>query len=202
MERIQIERISEKNKISDRSSGSGGHCVTPGAAETFSAVSRVRHYDRVPYPDCRHLRFPRDEVGIRHIGGPEIGLTTAFYAGALGMAMGYGFLHKLSYGKTLCLTILAYILEMSYKIIFSIYVLGIADALTGAIDRFTTFLRWIWTPLSSVFGFDPDPGKAMLTTSGMVMLGIVFILNAYCYAYLNMEIGGNVLKRLKGGIRG
>ena len=72
----------------------------------------------------------------------------------------------------------------------------------GAIDRFTTFLRWIWTPLSSVFGFDPDPGKAMLTTSGMVMLGIVFILNAYCYAYLNMEIGGNVLKRLKGGIRG
>ena len=104
MERIQIERISEKNKISDRSGGSGGHRVTPGAAETF--------------------------------------------------------------------------------------------------DRFTTFLRWIWTPLSSVFGFDPDPGKAMLTTSGMVMLGIVFILNAYCYAYLNMEIGGNVLKRLKGGIRG
>lgn len=139
---------------------------------------------------------------VTMIGGPEIGLTTAFYAGALGMAMGYGFLHKLSYGKTLCLTILAYILEMSYKIIFSIYVLGIADALTGAIDRFTTFLRWIWTPLSSVFGFDSDPGKAMLTTSGMVMLGIVFILNAYCYAYLNMEIGGNVLKRLKGGIRG
>ena len=139
---------------------------------------------------------------VTMIGGPEIGLTTAFYAGALGMAMGYGFLHKMSYGKTLCLTILAYILEMSYKIIFSIYVLGIADALTGAIDRFTTFLRWIWTPLSSVFGFDPDPGKAMFTTSGMVMLGIVFILNAYCYAYLNMEIGGNVLKRLKGGIRG
>lgn len=139
---------------------------------------------------------------VTMIGGPEIGLTTAFYAGALGMAMGYGFLHKMSYGKTLCLTILAYILEMSYKIIFSIYVLGIADALTGAIDRFTTFLRWIWTPLSSVFGFDPDPGKAMLTTSGMVMLGIIFILNAYCYAYLNMEIGGNVLKRLKGGIRG
>ena len=138
---------------------------------------------------------------VTMIGGPEIGLTTAFYAGALGMAMGYGFFHKLSYGKTLCLTILAYIFEMSYKIIFSIYVLGIADALTGAIDRFTTFLRWIWTPLSSVFGFDPDPGKAMLTTSGMVMLGIVFILNAYCYAYLNMEIGGNVLKRLKGGIR-
>ena len=44
---------------------------------------------------------------VTMIGGPEIGLTTAFYAGALGMAMGYGFLHKLSYGKTLCLTILA-----------------------------------------------------------------------------------------------
>lgn len=55
---------------------------------------------------------------VTMIGGPEIGLTTAFYAGALGMAMGYGFLHKLSYGKTLCLTILAYILEMSYKSYF------------------------------------------------------------------------------------
>ncbi|MFC2296782.1 MAG: DUF2232 domain-containing protein, partial [Prevotella sp.] len=42
---------------------------------------------------------------VTMIGGPEIGLTTAFYAGALGMAMGYGFLHKMSYGKTLCLTI-------------------------------------------------------------------------------------------------
>ena len=29
---------------------------------------------------------------VTMIGGPEIGLTTAFYAGALGMAMGYGFL--------------------------------------------------------------------------------------------------------------
>lgn len=212
MERIQIERISEKNKISDRSGGSGGHRVTSGASETFSTVSRVRHDDRVPIPIAVICDFHGMKWGfgtsagvvilVTMIGGPEIGLTTAFYAGALGMAMGYGFLHKLSYGKTLCLTILAYILEMSYKIIFSIYVLGIADALTGAIDRFTTFLRWIWIPLSSVFGFDPDPGKAMFTKSGMVMLGIVFILNAYCYAYLNMEIGGNVLKRLKGGIRG
>ena len=63
-------------------------------------------------------------------GGPEIGLTTAFYAGALGMAMGYGFRHKLSYKKTICLTALAYIVEMTYKIIFSIYILGIADALS------------------------------------------------------------------------
>lgn len=139
---------------------------------------------------------------VTMIGGPEIGLTTAFYAGALGMAMGYGFRHKLSHRKTMFLTALAYIIEMSYKIIFSIYILGIADALTASIERLTAFLRWIWTPLSFVFGFDPDPGKAMFTTSGMVMLGLVFILNAFCYAYLNMEIGKDVLKRLKGGMRG
>ncbi len=138
---------------------------------------------------------------VTMIGGPEIGLTTAFYAGALGMAMGYGFLHKLSYRKTLCLTALAYIIEMSYKIIFSIYVLGIADALTSAIDRFTTFLKWIWTPLAPIMGFDPDPGKAMFTTSGMVMVGLVFLLNAFCYAYLNIELGTDILKRLKGGMR-
>ena len=98
-------------------------------------------------------------------GGPEIGLTTAFYAGALGMAMGYGFRHKLSYKKTIGLTALAYIVEMTYKIIFSIYVLGIADALSGAIERFTTFIGWIWKPLATVLGYDPDPGKATLTLS-------------------------------------
>lgn len=35
----------------------------------------------------------------------------------------------------------------------------------------------------------------------MVMLGLVFILNAYCYAYLNQEIGVEILKRLKAGRR-
>lgn len=91
MERIQIERISKKNKIFDRSGGSGGHCVTPGAAETFSAVSRVRHYDRVPIPIAVICDFHGMKWGfgtsagvvilVTMIGGPEIGLTTAFYAG-------------------------------------------------------------------------------------------------------------------------
>ncbi len=140
-------------------------------------------------------------VLVTMIGGPEIGLTTAFYAGALGMAMGYGFRNHLSYGKTLCLTALAYIVEMSYKIVFSIYVLGIADALSGAIERFTTFINWIWKPLAEVLGYDPDPGKATLTTSGTIMVGLVFILNAFSYAYLNIELGSDILKRLKNGMR-
>lgn len=135
------------------------------------------------------------------IGGPELGFTTAFYAAALGLAMGYGFRHHLSFARTLHLTALAYIVEMSYKIAVSIYILGIADALTSAIDRFVSMIQWIWKPLSTIFGFDPDPGKAVFTTSGMVMLGLVFILNAYCYAYLNQEIGLEILKRLKAGRR-
>ena len=85
---------------------------------------------------------------VNMFGGPEIGLTTAFYAAALGLAMGYGFRHKLSYAKTLNLTALAYIVEMSYKIVFSIYILGIADALSSMIDRLVTFVRWAWQPLS------------------------------------------------------
>lgn len=138
---------------------------------------------------------------VNIIGGPEIGFTTAFYAAALGMAMGYGFRHKLSFAKTLHLTALAYVVEMSYKIAVSIYILGIADALTSAIDRFVSMIQWIWEPLSFLFHLDPDPGKAAFTTSGMVMLGLVFILNAYCYAYLNQEIGVEILKRLKAGRR-
>ena len=138
---------------------------------------------------------------VNMIGGPEIGMTTAFYAAALGLAMGYGFRHNWSFNKTMHLTSLAYIVEMSYKIAFSIYILGIADALSSAIDRFVTFIRWIWQPLSYLFGFDPDPGKAVFTTSGMVMVGLIFILNAYCYAYLNQELGRDVLKRLKAGRR-
>lgn len=138
---------------------------------------------------------------VNMIGGPEIGLTTAFYAAALGLAMGYGFGHNWSFNKTMHLTALAYVVEMSYKIIFSIYILGIADALSSAIDRLVTFLRWIWHPLSTVFGFDPDPGKAVFSTSGMVMVGLLFLVNAYCYAYLNQELGRDILKRLKAGLR-
>lgn len=138
---------------------------------------------------------------VNMIGGPEIGMTTAFYAAALGMAMGYGFRHNWSYQKTMHLTALAYVVEMSYKIIFSIYILGIADALSSAIDRLTAFIQWIWQPLSHVLGYDPDPGKAIFSTSGMVMMGLIFIMNAYCYAYLNQELGRDVLKRLKAGRR-
>ena len=138
---------------------------------------------------------------VNMFGGPEIGLTTAFYAAALGLAMGYGFRHKLSYAKTLNLTALAYIVEMSYKIVFSIYILGIADALSSMIDRLVTFVRWAWQPLSQIFGFDPDPGKTVFTTSGIIMVALIFVLNAYCYAYLNLEIGSDILKRIKAGRR-
>lgn len=138
---------------------------------------------------------------VNIIGGVELGITTAFYAAALGLALGYGFRHQLSAAKTIHLTALAYIVEMSYKIAVSIYILGIADALSAAIDRFTAFIQWLWKPLSTVAGFDPDPGKAAFTTSGMIMVGLVFILNAYCYAYLNHELGREVMKRVKAGRR-
>lgn len=134
---------------------------------------------------------------VTMIGGPEIGLTTAVYAGALGLALGYSFSHKLAYGRTIFLTAIAYLVEMSYKVIFSIYVLGIADALSSMLERFVTFLHWLWQPLSSLLGFDPDPGKAVFSLSGAVMVALVFLLNGWCYAYLNVELFSELLKRLR-----
>lgn len=134
---------------------------------------------------------------VTMIGGPEIGLTTAVYAGALGMAMAYGFSRKLSYGKTVALTALAYVVEMSYKIIFSIYVLGIADALSSVLERFITLISWVWHPLAGLMGFDPDPGRAVFSATGAAMVGLVFLFNGWCYGYLNVELCTELIKRLK-----
>ena len=36
---------------------------------------------------------------------------------------------------------------------------------------------------------------------GMIFFAILFIIEAYIYAYWNVEIGRNILKRLKAGMR-
>jgi uncharacterized protein YybS (DUF2232 family) len=136
-------------------------------------------------------------VLVTIFGGPEIGLTTAFYAWALGLALGYGTRKGLSYKKTLFLTAAAYLIEMTYKIIFSIYVLGLTDTLSSVVDKFITFIRWIWVPLAGVLHFDPDPSKVMLTASGSAMVGLVFIINAFCYAYLSLELFEELYRRMK-----
>lgn len=138
------------------------------------------------------------EIGlVNMLGGPQIGLTTAFYAAALGLAMGYGFLKNLSYRKTFALVFAAYVTEMSYKIIFSIYVLGIADALSASVDRLAKILTWLWTPLAHLFHTDPNA----LSSSGLAVTVIIFLLDACVYAYLNLEIGIHVRKRLKDASR-
>lgn len=138
---------------------------------------------------------------VNLIGGPEIGLTTAFYAAALGLAMGYAFHKKWSYVKTLHITALAYIIEMSYKIIFSIYILGIKDILTTSIERLVKIIKFIWIPLAQMTGFNPDPAKSVNTTSGIIAVTVIFIINAYCYAYFNQEIGREIYKKLKEALR-
>lgn len=134
---------------------------------------------------------------VTMIGGPEIGLTTAVYAGALGLAMGYGFRRGWPRGRVIVLTALAYLVEMSYKIVFSIYVLGIADALTSILSRMISFLQWIWQPLAGVLGYDPDPGRAVFSLSGAAMAAVIFVFNSWCYAYLNVELFTELLKRLR-----
>lgn len=134
---------------------------------------------------------------VTMIGGPEIGLTTAVYAGALGLAMGWGFRRSWSRGRVIALTAAAYLVEMSYKIVFSIYVLGIADALTSILSRMISFLQWAWQPLAGVLGYDPDPGRAVFSFSGAVMVAVIFVFNSWCYAYLNVELFSELMKRLR-----
>lgn len=138
---------------------------------------------------------------VNMIGGPEIGLTTAFYAAALGLALGYSFIHGLSFVKSVHVVALAFLVEMTYKVTFSIYILGIADALAASIERLASVIRWIWQPLARLFSMDPSPEKSAYTTGGMVFFAILFIIEAYIYAYWNVEIGRNILKRLKAGMR-
>ena len=134
---------------------------------------------------------------VTMLGGPEIGITTAVYAGVLGMALGYGVRKKWSRGQILCITALAYIVEMTYKIVVSIYVLGIADALSSIIERLVVFLQWIWKPMSFLLGYDPDPNKAVFSIAGICMLGVVFIINAFSYSYLAQELFMEIYKRFK-----
>ncbi len=131
------------------------------------------------------------------IGGPEIGLTTAVYAGALGVTLGVGYRQRWSSGKILCLTALAYIVEMSYKIIFSIYILGLTDVLSSVLSRFIQLIRWIWVPAATWAGVNPDPGQAMYSGIGAAMVAVVFAANAFAYAYLNMGVCDELIKRLR-----
>lgn len=131
------------------------------------------------------------------LGGPEIGLTTAVYAGALGLALGYGTRRQWTAGKIIVLTALAYVVEMTYKIVFSIYVLGISDALSSVLTRLITFMQWIWRPLSSVLGYDPNPERAMFSTAGAAMLAVIFIIDSFCYAYLAEELFSELYRRIR-----
>lgn len=133
---------------------------------------------------------------VNMIGGPEIGLTTAFYAAALGLAVGYGMVHEWSYKNTLHLTALAFVVEMTYKIVFSIYVLGIKDALTTSIDRIISFMSWIWEFLAKVLGFNPAPDQVIFSNTGMAVLAVIFIADAYLYAYWHLELTEMIGKRL------
>mgnify|MGYP000591597434 FL=1 len=103
--------------------------------------------------------------------------------------------------KSVHVVALAFLVEMTYKVTFSIYILGIADALAASIERLASVIRWIWQPLARLFSMDPSPEKAAYTTGGMIFFAILFIIEAYIYAYWNVEIGRNILKRLKAGMR-
>ena len=81
--------------------------------------------------------------------------------------------------KVIALTALAYVVEMTYKIVFSIYVLGISDALSSVLTRLITFMQWIWRPLSSVLGYDPNPERAMFSTAGAAMLAVMIYYRCF-----------------------
>lgn len=134
-------------------------------------------------------------------GGPEIGLTTAAYAGALGLAMGYGFRRGFSYRKTMGLTLAAYLVEMTYKIIFSVQVLGLPVLTGGAQERYTEFLHWVTEAIVAHFGVTMAEGELIFTACAGLSLALLLLLDGVCYTYLSMELFSVLLKRLRAARR-
>ena len=128
-------------------------------------------------------------------GGPEIGLTTAVYAGALGLAMGYGFRRGFSYRKTMGLTLAA------YKIIFSVQVLGLPVLTGGAQERYTEFLHWVTEAIVAHFGVTMAEGELIFTACAGLSLALLLLLDGVCYTYLSMELFSVLLKRLRAARR-
>jgi uncharacterized protein YybS (DUF2232 family) len=131
------------------------------------------------------------------IGGAELGITTAFYPPALGLAIGWGRRHQWSQMKTMTLTVIAYLVEMSYKVAVSYYVLDLANAFEESMEQFIKMAHYVWKPVAYVFGYSMDPDQAVYTTAGLILVALVFILNAWCYAYLNTDLEAEMAKRLE-----
>ena len=129
MERNGIdESFSRKNKNFDRNGCCRGFGISAGYAEiNFSVlvfITMIAAASPIAVIGCFHgLRWSlaasaATMLVVTMTGGPEIGLTTAVYAAALGTTLGEGYRRKWTYSKKIWTTALAYVAEMSYKIIF------------------------------------------------------------------------------------
>ena len=123
------------------------------------------------------------------------------YAGALGLAMGYGFRRGFSYRKTMGLTLAAYLVEMTYKIIFSVQVLGLPVLTGGAQERYTEFLHWVTEAIVAHFGVTMAEGELIFTACAGLSLALLLLLDGVCYTYLSMELFSVLLKRLRAARR-
>lgn len=135
-------------------------------------------------------------------GGAPTGLTTSVYAGVLGTIIGYGFRVKWSYKKIWAIATMGYLVEMAYKFVIFIYVLGIADAFSVILDRFIHGAQWIGNAVVHWLSIPVELTPESMLPFALFGVLMMFIVNGACYVYLNMELSQELMKRMRGGLRG
>ena len=134
---------------------------------------------------------------VAMIGGPEIGLTTALYAGSLGCVMGSSMARGDAKARTILWTAITFLIYMAYKITFSIYVMGVADILTEVLDRFVRFLSFLWLSVAGLFTETPTANDTAVQIGAALLVLLLYIFEAWGNAFISLDLTNRLLDRLK-----
>ena len=134
---------------------------------------------------------------VAMIGGPEIGLTTALYAGSLGCVMGSAMNRGAGKARIILETSVMFLIYMTYKITFSIYVMGADQILNEVIDRFTHFISFLWTSIAGLFVENPVPNENAVTAGALLLVLLLYLFEAWGNSFISLDLTNRLLDRLK-----
>ncbi len=134
---------------------------------------------------------------VAMIGGPEIGLTTALYAGALGCVMGSAMNRGASKARTIFETSVMFLIYMTYKITFSIYIMGADQILNEVIERFTHFISFLWRTIAGLFVENPVPNENAVAIGALTLVVLLYLFEAWGNSFIAQDLTTRLLARLK-----
>ena len=134
---------------------------------------------------------------VAMIGGPEIGLTTALYAGSLGCVMGNAMNRGCGKARIITETSVMFLIYMTYKISFSIYIMGADQILNEVIERFTHFVSFLWTSIAGLFVENPAPDAGLVTAAALALVALLYLFEAWGNSYISLDLATRLLARLK-----